>query len=286
MHFCFVEWEKEKGEFDKMDEEYSSAIEYLDVLKTLLFEKDVDVEVKSLTNAHKLKKTSKLNNYVVDNMIDHIIDTLDKTDYLQMNDKIITELLTKFNFFDEWKEKFGFNDCAGNDPLMIESFKKDFDVQQITTRENISLKYIETLQYIISQHYKRLTGNKNKRINPLLGDDYSKESVQSHCHVLIQKLSFLLRIDEFLEFHDQENIRNISLSNKNCEFIYDYLNFFGIYYFEKEKQSIDNTYTSSKSKLIRSCFNSFFKSKANEIPISKITPFIENINKYKAIIEI
>lgn len=288
MNYSFRILEEQRPIFEDIDSNYQSSSVLLSILRTLLTEKRIKFLIKSSIDINNISESHPLlNDTLRDKTIDEIIKNLDSDGYLQIssNDDI-EDLLFSFEFFDEWLNEWysenNKNNRFTNINVLYEDFKRDFGIKPIKSKDDISLKYIDFLSYTISQHYKRLFGKENIKIDLSKKEYYFKRAQRSHCHVVLQKLSLFLRIENFFASDNHTSIDEIPLSNKELRFIYDFLNYFEIYFFIEEDTP---NYTSTKEKLVKKIFNSFYKSKSNRIPIEQIYPLVKNIDKYKTLTE-
>lgn len=275
----YKEYNRLIPQFNKQDIEYCLAVDRLNLLKVLLANKEKGLDITfrptDLKERFDMSSGSLLNQIIIDTLITDTYNELISTNMFYLNNDEIFELL-ETDYFVDWIDKW----CAENKitskkrtylPLYYD-FNKTFEINKLN-----SLTYINFLLYVVAKNDEKLMGYENKRINPLKGEDNSDNVRKARCHIVIQSLVLFLHIDVFFKTTKYEKIEDMPLSNKECEFIYDFLNYFKIYYFQEK----DTNNTSSKSNLIRSQIRAFPKSKANKIFVDEVNVIIENINLSK-----
>lgn len=282
MNYIFSIYEKKEKKFEEIDNEWSLVDEQINLLKFLLFGKEaVEIKIESAVESFKINHNPILKKKLIHSIISTTISDLNERGFFEITDEVISYLLFKMNFFSDWLEEWDYKDLVDNKLAIIEAFKMLHNVRFIKDEKDLSIEYLNLITSIIEQHYERLFGNKNKRIAPYKGNDNSDDAKKTYCHVVIQKLSLFLRIEEFYSSNQYKSIKDVTLTNKHCQFIYDFLNHFNIYFFEKESYTTSKSYTSTKAKLIKSRFNGFLRSQSSPIQLEEINTLINNIDKSK-----
>ena len=162
----------------------------------------------------------------------------------------------------EWVDRFSLS-LRNSFP---NSSKLDLSIKlQIAYMQEFARTYSVTDDGFIEKKISDL----ESKINDL-GESYS---IQIILHTSIHTLSFLLRIDNYIEEYAKErkSIDDVTFTNKACHFTYDFLSFFSIY-----SKSINDDNMTQPHNIIRSLYKNFPQKGYREYEqIKRLKSFIE-----------
>ena len=266
----FEELKKRTPEFDEQDRGFEHSKDMFGVLKFLFENQEEGIDIRLLPKGKKNGKEINANSTSSKRLVSAIIKTIQEEMSEMDNDKYISmedmdkEIISGKNR--EWVRSW--TTKHNGLPSVDDEYKRDMlhedYSQHFGKQKEITLEYVNDMLKLGEKKDYNIYGI--KRGQPI--DVFGLTN-----HVWIQNLALLLRLNTFLSLKEK-GIDNVSLTDKQCAFIYDFLNYFNVYSFSDAKS--DNT--STKEKIIRARYNNF-PSKNNPKAAHVISLLKSDLNK-------